>query len=112
MGFGAGVFLAGIFSEALGLAAIFFMFSLFYLFTGCFIMNIIRKDEREKTTDIYSKKRTERRSYRELFGNKKYMALLSSAFFFNGTCIAHKTYFGFLYTQAGGTIAGIGIIFF
>lgn len=37
------------------------------------------------------------------------MALMLSAFFICGTNVAHNTYFGFLYKEVGGSIAGIGI---
>lgn len=57
----------------------------------------------EKTPE---KKRT---GYAVLFQNKKLMALMLSAFFICGTNVAHNTYFGFLYKEVGGSIAGIGI---
>ena len=37
------------------------------------------------------------------------MALLFSAFFICGTNVANNSYFGFLYKDVGGTIAGIGV---
>ncbi|MDF2657183.1 MAG: transporter [Bacillota bacterium] len=57
------------------------------------------------------KKGKNRASYFMLFKNKKYMALLLSAFFICGTNVANNTYFGFLYKDVGGSIAGIGTAF-
>jgi PPP family 3-phenylpropionic acid transporter len=58
---------------------------------------------------------TDRKSHRggyiNLFRNRKLMALLFAAFFYYGTNVANNTYFGFLYRDAGGSIAGVGIAF-
>ncbi len=56
-------------------------------------------------------KKTSRGSYLILIRNKKLMALLFTAFFICGTNVANNTYFGFLYKDVGGSIAGIGIAF-
>ncbi len=56
-------------------------------------------------------KKARRGSYLVLFRNKKLMALLFAAFFICGTNVANNTYFGFLYKEVGGSIAGIGLAF-
>lgn len=50
-------------------------------------------------------------SYLMLFRNRKLMVLLFAAFFICGTNVANNTYFGFLYKDVGGSIAGIGVAF-
>lgn len=47
--------------------------------------------------------------YLLLVKNKKLVALLCSAFFIYGPNVAHNTYYGFLYKEMGGSIAGIGL---
>ncbi|MEG0662433.1 MAG: MFS transporter, partial [Anaerovoracaceae bacterium] len=54
----------------------------------------------------------EKKSYRHLFANKRYLQLLLCAFFFCGTNVANNTYFSFLYVEGGGTVAGVGLAFF
>lgn len=51
------------------------------------------------------------KGFKDLIANKRFAALLLSAFFINGTNIANNTYFGFLYTSSGGSLAGIGLAF-
>ena len=106
VGFALGVFTAGILSEKIGLAVIFPMYSVALLLTMVFLKSI-----KLKTLDNYT---TESRpiksgNFKILFKNKKYMALIWSAFFIHGTMIAHNTYFGFLFIQVGGTFSGIGL---
>jgi PPP family 3-phenylpropionic acid transporter len=48
-------------------------------------------------------------SIKSLLLNRKYLSILACAFFINGTIWAHNTYFGFLFIESGGTIAGIGV---
>lgn len=49
---------------------------------------------------------------KDLFKNKVFVRLLICAFFMTGTSIAHNTYFGYLFRQEGGSVAGIGTAFF
>ncbi|MBQ6400646.1 MAG: MFS transporter [Firmicutes bacterium] len=47
-----------------------------------------------------------------LLRNRPYVLLVICAFFINGTDMANNTYFGFLYLEGGGTLAGVGVAFF
>ncbi len=58
-----------------------------------------------------SGKKARQGSYLQLFRNRKLMVLLLAAFFFYGTNVGNNTYFGFLYRDGGGSIAGVGIAF-
>lgn len=60
-------------------------------------------------TSAETLKKEQRGNYIILFKNKKLMALLFSIFFICGTNVAHNTYFGFLYRDVGGSIAGVGV---
>lgn len=53
----------------------------------------------------------ERTKYIHLIKNKKYLAILISAFFVMGTNVANNTYFSFLYIEGGGNIGGVGTAF-
>ncbi|MBN7774154.1 MFS transporter [Clostridium aminobutyricum] len=52
-----------------------------------------------------------KKAYSELLSNKHYMLLLICTFFVGGTNVANNTYFSFLYIEAGGTLAGVGVTF-
>lgn len=106
VGFALGVFIAGILSEKIGLAIIFPMYSVALLATMVFIKSI-----KLTTFDNYTSESKPIKSgnFKILLKNKKYMALIWSAFFINGTMIAQNTYFSFLFIQVGGTFSGIGL---
>ena len=53
----------------------------------------------------------ERTKYIHLIKNKKYLAIIISAFFVMGTNVANNTYFSFLYIEGGGNIGGVGTAF-
>ena len=118
VGFATGIGVAGFVADRAGIISIFPMFSIFFLLTGLLLGILIhqRRDypsrtmitgRREKQSDIFTVAKSG--GYKKLIHNRKYMALLVSTFFVNGTSLAHNTYFGFLYTDAGGTVAGMGV---
>lgn len=118
VGFALGIGIAGVIADKIGLVSIFPMLAVFFLFTGLLLGTLIRQRRNfpsrtlpvpsiGKETMTFDIAKTG--CYKDLFHNKKYMALLASTFFFNGTSLAHNTYFSFLYTDAGGTMAGMGI---
>ena len=136
IGFAVGVFLAGQLADATGLIIIFPICALGYTIAWIIMVRLRRSKkelgfltsiESEAAGDItetpgYMKethegaesdhsKRKKHGSYRVLFANKKLMALLFAAFFICGTNVANNTYFGFLYKDVGGSIAGIGLAF-
>jgi PPP family 3-phenylpropionic acid transporter len=107
-GFALGVFLAGIIAENLGLISIFAMYSISMLIGLLFLISL-KSSSMEQYADDNEKITSG--NFKTLLHNKKYIALVLVAFFMNGTAIAHNTYFGFLFMESGGTIAGIGIAF-
>ena len=108
IGFGAGVFFAGQIATKIGLVSIFGIYSVTLLISMGFVFFIIKED---KELSYYDNKREKiaSGSIKMLLKNKKYLSILMCAFFINGTIMAHNTYFGFLFIEGGGTIAGIGI---
>ena len=50
-------------------------------------------------------------SVRELLHCRKYMQLLLCSFFVFGCAIGNSTYFGYLFRDGGGSLAGIGLAF-
>ena len=138
IGFAFGVFAAGQIADATDLTAIFFLCALGFVLSGITIFRLIRRRETEigycphaftnsPASHAVSEEEHDRTltpemqdisargdsgsGYWALFQNKKLMALLFSAFFICGTNVANNTYFGFLYKDVGGSIAGIGIAF-
>lgn len=120
VGFAAGVFIAGQIADVTSLVIIFPLCAFGYTVVWV-IMAFLRrlgKSEaeavsgrscRERVPDRIKKK--QHGDYRILLRNKKLMALLCAAFFICGTNVANNTYFGFLYKDVGGSIAGIGLSF-
>lgn len=130
MGFAVGVFIAGQLAAATSLIIIFPLCAFGYTVAWIILarLRIKRKKEMEfastlgcesnlETSEIRSKhqfqnlEKKKHGDYRILLKNKKLMALMISAFFICGTNLAHNTYFGFLYKEVGGSIAGLGVAF-
>lgn len=120
IGFAVGVFVAGQIADATSLAIIFPLCAFSYTAAWIIIERLrrIRKAEARTANDGSCGNRTPEANqknrhgdYRILLKNKKLMALLCAAFFICGTNVANNTYFGFLYKDVGGSIAGIGLAF-
>ncbi|WP_027399918.1 MFS transporter [Anaerovorax odorimutans] len=131
IGFALGVLISGQIAEILGLTIIFPLYSVAFFITAIIIINIIKKNKNtvsivrinkdctyfgETKDNIQSSETTEtlelhKVGYLSLLKNKKLMQLLLCAFFLCGTNVANNTYFGFLYIDTGGTVAGIGFAF-
>lgn len=135
LGFAAGVFIAGQLAEATSLVIIFPLCAFGYTVAWIIMVRLRRGKKRselgfltileseqhagleEPPPDLNKPRKTtgakepHRGDYMVLFRNKKLMALLISAFFICGTNVANNTYFGFLYIDVGGSIAGIGVAF-
>lgn len=132
LGFAGGVFVAGQVAEAMGLESIFVLYGIGYSIAIVMQIIIIRQGHNQKKSVVMSemlrtekiaddiipngKKADEKQEspvigYTKLLKNKKLMALIFSGFFIYGPSIAHNTYFGFLYKEVGGSVAGIGIAF-
>ena len=103
VGYALAVYFAGEYAEKHGLDKIFIIYAAAFAVASVIVM-------REKEPPHY---RTETRSInaKELFRNKKYVQLLICAFFIMGTNVGNSTYFGYLFRESGGTVAGIGLAF-
>lgn len=120
IGFAVGVFIAGQIADATSLVIIFPLCAFGYTVTWIIIARLRRagKTESQKPVDgscgehaADGSKKKRHGDYGILLRNKKLMALLFAAFFISGTNVANNTYFGFLYKDVGGGIAGIGLAF-
>lgn len=102
-GYAVAVFVAGRYAESYGLKGIFYMYAIAFVITAAFIMMEseppFHKDEEKKV------------SIGEVFKNKKFIKLLICSFFLMGTNITNSTYFGYLFREQGGDVAGIGLAF-
>ena len=49
----------------------------------------------------------EKAGFGALLHNKKYLKLIAAVFFVGGTNVANNTYFTFLYSDCGGSMAGM-----
>jgi PPP family 3-phenylpropionic acid transporter len=120
IGFAVGVFVAGQIADATSLLIIFPLCAFGYMVAWIIITRLrrLRKSEFHVTADVGCgehaaevSKKERHGDYGSLLRNKKLMALLFAAFFICGTNVANNTYFGFLYKDVGGSIAGIGLAF-
>ena len=120
IGFAVGVFVAGQIADATNLVIIFPLCAFGYTMAWIIMARLrrLRKSEISQTTDAgcgelasEAVKKKHYGDYGILLRNKKLMALLCAAFFICGTNVANNTYFGFLYKDVGGSIAGIGLAF-
>ncbi len=103
VGFAVGVQVAGLLAEKFGLNVIFPLIIVSYIIT-LGIVRLIEVEEVEEhpisKTDIIT-----------LLANKKFIIFLLGSFMIGGTITAHNNYFGILYRELGGSIAGIGLAF-
>ena len=112
VGFALGVFFAGRIAEAIGLKVIFYLYSGFLTVFSGMLFLMSRADVQGGSTGVETEVEAETEksgSMRSILSNKKYIKLVICAFFFGGTITANNTYFGFLFLQGGGSIAGIGL---
>ena len=103
IGYACACYTAGLLSEEYGLRIIFF------LHAGGYVMaSLIMATEKEPPhySDQHNKV-----SVRELFKNKRFVKLIVCSFFVLGTTMANNTYFSYLYIDAGGDVAGVGLAF-
>ena len=102
-GYAVAVFVAGRYAESYGLKGIFYMYAITFVITAIFIMlesePPFHKDEEKKV------------SISEVFKNRNFVKLLICSFFLMGTNITNSTYFGYLFREQGGDVAGIGLAF-
>lgn len=103
VGFAIGVQIAGILAEKFGLNIIFPLIIISYIIT----LAIVRLIEVEEVEEHPISKK----DIITLLTNKKFIVFLLGSFMIGGTITAHNNYFGILYRELGGSIAGIGLAF-
>ena len=104
-GFSISVYFAGNYAEARGLASIFYIYAVTFVLAAIVIL-------REAEPPHYRKADGNgKTSIRELLRNRKYVKLLLCSFFVFGCAIGNSTYFGYLFRDGGGSLAGIGLAF-
>ena len=102
-GYAVAVFVAGRVAESTGLKSIFFMYAGAYVIAACFFLR-----EEEPTT---FRTAVEKVKMSVLFKDRNFVKLLICAFFLMGTNVGNSTYFGYLFREQGGSVAGIGVAF-
>ena len=102
-GYAVAVFVAGRVAESTGLKSIFFMYAGAYVIAACFFLR-----EEEPTTFRTAEEKVK---MSVLFKDRNFVKLLICAFFLMGTNVGNITYFGYLFREQGGSVAGIGVAF-
>ena len=108
IGYSISVFISGRIGEYFGLQNIFYIYALSYFVGGLMIMTI---KTRKPAVSVEAGSPKGKISYRHLFKEKKAIQLLVCGVFVLGSTLAHNTYFGFLFRDGGGNVAGIGTVF-
>lgn len=103
VGYAAGVQFAGLVSQSLGIKSILVNYILFMAIT-IVILNKIKFNE-------ISIHRINMGDFKQLIKNKKYILAALGCFLVGGTVVGNNNYFGLLYKELGGSIAGIGLAF-
>lgn len=106
VGYALGVLIAGRAAAHMSLSVIFVIYAASYVLSAVFIM------AGKKTEHASRTRRGRKRGYRELLEDRRLVKLLVAVFFFGGTNVANNTYFSFMYTDCGGTLAGVGVAMF
>ena len=102
-GYAVAVFVAGRVAESTGLKSIFFMYAGAYVIAACLFLR-----EEEPTTFRTAEEKVK---MSVLFKDRNFVKLLICAFFLMGTNVGNSTYFGYLFREQGGSVAGIGVAF-
>lgn len=105
IGYSVAVFAAGNYAEIHGMKTIFYIYALTFMIAMIAL-------SREKEPPCYRKEEVgDKVSLSELLKKKQYVRLLLCSFFVFGCAIGNSTYFGYLFREGGGSIAGIGLAF-
>lgn len=102
-GYAVASFVVGKYAQDRGLETIFYLYAAAFVIAAFLVM---------RESEPPSARQEESVKMKDLFKNKVFVRLLICAFFMTGTSIAHNTYFGYLFRQEGGSVAGIGTAFF
>lgn len=110
VGYALGVFISGRIAGAVDLRVIFFMCAASYILSAVFTasmkkeQNVLIDECEAQIVEIASEEKT---GFGALLHNKKYLKLIAAVFFVGGTNVANNTYFTFLYSDCGGSMAGM-----
>lgn len=110
VGYALGVFISGRIAGAVDLRVIFFMYAASYILSAVFAasmkkeQNVLIDECEAQIVEIASEEKT---GFGALLHNKKYLKLIAAVFFVGGTNVANNTYFTFLYSDCGGSMAGM-----
>lgn len=113
VGYALGVFISGRIAGAADFRAIFFMYAASYILSAVFI-SLTKKRQNVLPDDDCGIQRAEKNpkektGFGELLHNSRYLKLVAAVFFVGGTNVANNTYFTFLYSDCGGTMAGMTV---
>lgn len=103
IGYAIGVQISGLISQKLGIKSILGVYIIFMIF-AMLIMETIKF----KNSDVHKIRISD---FKNLLKNKKYALLSLGCFLVGGSIIGNNNYFGLLYKELGGSIAGIGLAF-
>lgn len=107
-GYAAAVFVGGKMGEQTGLTSIFYLYAVSFALAAFAVLSTEHKNGAEMRTSCIHQDKVR---YSELFSNKKAIQLIICGIFVMGTNVANNTYFGFLFRDGGGTVAGVGTAF-
>ncbi len=102
-GYAIAVFIAGRYAESYGLTGIFYMYAVTFAIAGVLLFF--------ESEPAHYVEKTEKVKMGEVFHSGKFIKLLICSFFLMGTNVANSTYFGYLFKEGGGDVAGIGLAF-
>ncbi len=110
-GYAVGSLISGLIADKLGLINIFQGHTVAMFLAAICFLTINKSSYTIQATKQNEEKTSVIHGFKMLAGNKKFIQLTISAFFVVGTSIAHNTYFSFMFKDAGGDLAGVGLAF-
>lgn len=111
VGYAASVFAGGKVGDDFGLVNIFYIYMGLFFLAALAVMTTGRSVKEKLQTETEKAQEKERIRYGVLLRDKKALQLIFCGIFVIGSNIANNTYFGFLYQDGGGTVAGVGLAF-
>lgn len=107
-GYAAAVFVGGKIGGYMGLSNIFYIYGAAFALAAVMVMSTGRTQSSPAGRGSSKK---EKIRYGELLHSKTALQLIICGIFVMGTNIANNTYFGFLFRDGGGSVAGVGTAF-
>ncbi|MCI5689075.1 MAG: MFS transporter [Emergencia sp.] len=109
VGYAAAVFIGGKIGGVLGLKTIFYMNAVCFSLAALTVLTV--KASAVEKSGHGKRKPSERVRYSALLSEKRALQLIVCGIFVMGSNVANNTYFGFLFTEGGGTVSGVGTAF-